>query len=133
MALKTPLRKSNLGQKSISFMGLTIWNKLSNDLKILDTAASFTHNYIKLVLKKLECVGHNFNHNFITIIITKTFIIIIATITVITFWVFIIFLIIVIIIAIIIVIIITIIVIIMTIIIFTISEVSRGTLTEIRA
>ena len=37
MALEIPLRKSNLGQKSISLMGISIWNKLSNDLKILDT------------------------------------------------------------------------------------------------
>ena len=45
-------------------MGLSIWNKLSNDLKTLNTATSFTHNYKKLVLKKLEQVEHNFNHNF---------------------------------------------------------------------
>ena len=30
-------------------MGPSIENKLSHDLKILDTAASFTHNYKKLV------------------------------------------------------------------------------------
>ena len=35
-------------------MGPSIWNKLSNDLEILDTAAWFTRNYKKLVLKKLE-------------------------------------------------------------------------------
>ena len=35
-------------------MGLSIWNKLSNNLKIVDTATSFTHNYKKPVLKKLE-------------------------------------------------------------------------------
>ena len=46
-------KKSNLGQKSISFMGPPIWNKLSNDLKILNTTTSFTHNYKKLILKKL--------------------------------------------------------------------------------
>ena len=54
MALEIPLRKSNLGQKIISFMRPPIWNKLSNDLKMLNTATSFTHNYKKLVLKKLE-------------------------------------------------------------------------------
>ena len=47
------IKKSNLGQKSISFMGPPIWNKLNNDLKILSTATSFTHNYKKLILKKL--------------------------------------------------------------------------------
>ena len=46
-------KKSNLGQKSISFMGPPIWNKLSNDLKILNTTTSFTHKYKKLILKKL--------------------------------------------------------------------------------
>ena len=52
MALVTPLGKSNLCQKSISFIGPSIWNKLSNDMKILNTATSFTYNYKKLVLKK---------------------------------------------------------------------------------
>ena len=62
MAFEMPLRKSNLGQKSMSFMAPSIWKKLSNDLKILNTATSFTHR--KLVLKKLELLQHNFNHNF---------------------------------------------------------------------
>ena len=44
MDLEIPLRKSTLGQKNISFMGPSIWNKLSNDLKILNTATSFTQN-----------------------------------------------------------------------------------------
>ena len=62
MALEIPLRKSNLGQKSMSFMGPYIRNELSSDLKILNTATSFTRNYKKLVLKKLEYVEYNFNH-----------------------------------------------------------------------
>ena len=62
MALEIPLRKSNLGQKSMSFMGPSIWKKLSNDLKILNPATSFTHR--KLVLKKLELLQHNFNHYY---------------------------------------------------------------------
>ena len=70
MALEIPLAKSNLRQKRISFMGPSISNKLSNALKMLNTATSFTHNYKKLVLKKLELVEHYFNHNFNTIIIT---------------------------------------------------------------
>ena len=64
MASEIPLRKSNLGQNSISFMWPSIWNKLSNDLKIINTATSFTHNYKKPVLKKLEVLEHNFNDNF---------------------------------------------------------------------
>ena len=58
MALEIPLRKSNLGQKSISFMGPSIWNKSSNDLKLLNTATWFNRNYKKLVLKDLEWVEH---------------------------------------------------------------------------
>ena len=46
MASEITLRKSNLCQKNI-------WNKLSNDLKILNTATSFTHNYETPVLKIL--------------------------------------------------------------------------------
>ena len=64
MALEIPLRKSNIGQNSTSLTGLSIWNKCSNDLKILNTATSFTYNYKKLVLRKLELAEHNFNHNF---------------------------------------------------------------------
>ena len=56
MALEISLRKSNLAPKSISFMEPSIWNKLSNDLKILNAATSFTHNNKKFVLKKLEWV-----------------------------------------------------------------------------
>ena len=48
MDLKMPLRKS---KKSISFMGSSIFNKLSNQLKFLDTITSCTQNYKRLVLK----------------------------------------------------------------------------------
>ena len=48
MALEKPLRKSNLGQNSISSLGTSILNILSNDLKILNPATSFTHNHKKL-------------------------------------------------------------------------------------
>ena len=51
MPLEITLRKNNLGQKSISFMATSTWNKLRNNLNILNTATSFTHNYKKLVLK----------------------------------------------------------------------------------
>ena len=54
MVLEIPLRKNNLGQKSLLYMGPYISNKLSNDLKILNTATSFTHDYEKSVLIKLE-------------------------------------------------------------------------------
>ena len=64
MVLEIPLRKSNLGQKNLLFMGPYISNKLSNDLKILNIATSFTHDYEKPVLMKLEWVNHYFNNNF---------------------------------------------------------------------
>ena len=54
MVLETPLRKSNLGRHIILFMEVSIWSKLSNDLKILNTSPSLTHNYKKVVLIKLE-------------------------------------------------------------------------------
>ena len=49
-------------------MGSSIWNKLSNDLKILTRTSSFTHNYKKLVT------------NYTAIIIIISIIIIINTI-----------------------------------------------------
>ena len=54
MALEIPLRKSNLGQKSISFMGSYICNEFGIDLKILNTTSLRTRNNKNLVLKKLE-------------------------------------------------------------------------------
>ena len=53
MALEISLRKINLGEKSISFIGPSIWNKLNNDREILNTAISFKYNYKKPLLKKL--------------------------------------------------------------------------------
>ena len=44
MALESPLRKGNLGQKSITFMIPSIWNNLSNDLEIFRATVSFNHN-----------------------------------------------------------------------------------------
>ena len=54
MTLETPLRKSDLGQKKISFVGDSVWNKLNNDLKILNTAHLFTHSYENFLLKNLS-------------------------------------------------------------------------------
>ena len=48
--ISIPLKKSNLSHKSIHLWG----HELSNDLKILNTATSLTHNYKILVLKKFE-------------------------------------------------------------------------------
>ena len=41
-------------QESISFIEASIWNKLSNNLKVLNTTTSFTQNYKRLVLKTLS-------------------------------------------------------------------------------
>ena len=57
MASGTPFRKSNLGQKTISFTGPSIWNELGNRLKISTATtsfSSFTHNYKKLALKNFS-------------------------------------------------------------------------------
>ena len=43
MALDIPLRKTTIGQKSISFLGPKVWSKTNNSLKALKTAATFTH------------------------------------------------------------------------------------------
>ena len=53
-ALDIPLKKSNTGQKSISYLGPSLWNKLDSGLKIAPSATSFTHSYKKHVLKDLK-------------------------------------------------------------------------------
>ena len=47
--LEISLKNSNLGERSISFIGPSIWNKLSNDLKFLNTKTLFTHTHKKLI------------------------------------------------------------------------------------
>ena len=47
MALNIPLCRAIKGQKSMSFLGLKIWNKLSSNIKIVATTASFTHRLKK--------------------------------------------------------------------------------------
>ena len=54
IALEIPLKKRNLGQKSIYFTWPSILNKLSNNVEILNTSTSFIHNYKKLVLQNLS-------------------------------------------------------------------------------
>ena len=48
------LNKSNLGQKSLSFFGPYLWNKLSNNLRTSKTTIPFTHNYKTDSFGKLE-------------------------------------------------------------------------------
>ena len=54
MPLDIPLRKTETGQKNISFLGPYIWNKLNNDLKKVKTTISFTHTYKKLLFQNFE-------------------------------------------------------------------------------
>ena len=68
MALEISLRKSKLGEKSISFIEPSISNKLSKELKILNTTTSFTHYDKKLVLKNLSQQNKILITAFITII-----------------------------------------------------------------
>ena len=43
MVLGITLCRKNKGEKSISFVGPKIWNKLSSNIKVAGTIASFTH------------------------------------------------------------------------------------------
>ena len=54
MASEIPLRKSNSGEKKISFMGPSNWNKLRKNLKFLSTTTLFTYSSGKLILKNLN-------------------------------------------------------------------------------
>ena len=42
------------GQKSVSFLGPKIWNKLNSNIKTAATTASFTHCLKKKILSKLQ-------------------------------------------------------------------------------
>ena len=53
MALGIPLRKTTLGQKSISFLGPNIRSKVDSDVKELKTTTSFTYSLKKQVLDNL--------------------------------------------------------------------------------
>ena len=43
MALDIPLRKTTIGQKSISILGTKMWSKTNNSVYAVKTAATFTH------------------------------------------------------------------------------------------
>ena len=49
MALETGARKRTLRQKNISLMGPYTWNNVNNNLKLLSTTTSITHNYNKII------------------------------------------------------------------------------------
>ena len=54
MALDIPLCRTIRGQKSMSFVGPKIWNKVSSNIKITATTSSFTHRLKKGILSKLQ-------------------------------------------------------------------------------
>ena len=54
MALDIPLRKTNIGQKSLSFLGPKIWTRIKASLKSVGTTVSFTHGLKKEILKDLQ-------------------------------------------------------------------------------
>ena len=54
MALDIPLCRTNKGQKSMSFLGLKIWNKVSSNIKTAATTSSFMHCLKKEILSKLQ-------------------------------------------------------------------------------
>ena len=65
MALDIPLRKTTIGQKSISFLGPKLWSKTNNSLKALKTKATFTHALKKHVLENLiikDPIFHYYYH-----------------------------------------------------------------------
>ena len=47
MALDIPLRKTNTGQKSLSFYGPKIWSKIGPCIEIVRTLSSFMHGFKK--------------------------------------------------------------------------------------
>ena len=53
MVLDIPLRKTTIGQRSISFLGPKVWSKTSNSLKAVKTTATFTQASKKHVLENL--------------------------------------------------------------------------------
>ena len=54
MALDIPLFRTIKGQKSMSFLGPKIWNKVSLNIKTVATTSSFTHLLKKEILSKLQ-------------------------------------------------------------------------------
>ena len=54
MALDIPLRKTNTGQRGLSFLGPKIWSKIGLSIKNVRTSSSFMHAYKKNILLHLQ-------------------------------------------------------------------------------
>ena len=50
LKLKHPFRKTTAGQNSLSFLGLSKWNKLPESTKKCNNINTFKHNFKKLYL-----------------------------------------------------------------------------------
>ena len=49
-----PLRKTNMGLNSISYLGPTLWNKLPENIKHSSSLIAFKHKVKEYFLKKLQ-------------------------------------------------------------------------------
>ena len=54
MALDIPLRKTNTGQRGLSFLGPKIWSKIGLSIKNVRTSPSFVHAIKKNILLHLQ-------------------------------------------------------------------------------
>ena len=54
MVLDMPLCRTNKGQKSMSFLGLKIWKKVSSNIKTAASTSFFTNRLKKEILSKLK-------------------------------------------------------------------------------
>ena len=54
LKLNQPLRKSNYGQKCISFLGPSVWNSLPDNLRQLKNTNTFKHKIKELYFQKLK-------------------------------------------------------------------------------
>ena len=52
--LKCPFRKTNNGQRALSYIGPTFWNKTPDTLKRSNNLNTFNHNFKKYILKELK-------------------------------------------------------------------------------
>ena len=52
--LQHPYRKTNTGQNALSFIGPSLWNKVSEEIKRTTNQNAFKHNLEKHCLKELR-------------------------------------------------------------------------------
>ena len=52
--LKVPFRKTTMGQKSLSYIGPSVWNKLSSSMKRNISLNKFKHDMKKHYLRELR-------------------------------------------------------------------------------